>query len=120
MLSSAATSKSNRTKILKRNNKPRMVVVRKDHGGMEYRRMSDGEGGPGIIRNETQSLSKRLAARRAAAAVAAGGNASANSSPAHPASRPASPLASNPSSPSVPAEPVTPKPETKHKSISFF
>lgn len=79
-------------------------MVRKDHGGMEYRRMGDGEGGPGVIRNESQTLSKRLAARRAAAAAAAGTNISANSSPVHPASRSDSPLTSTPA-PNSPAPP---------------
>lgn len=117
MLSSAGSNKSNKAKILKRNNKPMMVMVRKDHGGMEYRRMSDGEGGTGVIRNETQSLSKRLAAKRAAAVATTEANTSAGSSPAHPASRSASPLPSSPV-PSISADSHPTKNDVKPKGIA--
>ncbi|XP_046636432.1 mucin-17-like isoform X4 [Daphnia pulicaria] len=91
--------KLSKSKILKRNVKPRMVLVRKDHGGMEYRRMSDGEGGPAVIRNDRRTLGKRLASKQvavAAAAVAAATISTSSSSPVQPESRTCSPCAPSP------------------------
>ncbi|KZS10908.1 Uncharacterized protein APZ42_024539 [Daphnia magna] len=99
---SGGPRKTSKSKILKRNIKPRMVMVRKDHGGMEYRRMSDGEGGPAVIRNDRRTLGKRLANKQAAIAAVAAGAATdcINSpSPAQPESRETLPNAqSSPSS----------------------
>ena len=46
-------------------------MVRNDHGSMAYQRMSEGESGPAVIRNDRRPLGKRLASKQAAAAVAA-------------------------------------------------
>jgi hypothetical protein len=76
-----------------------MVMVRKDHGGMEYRRMSDGEGGPAVIRNDRRMLGKRLASKQVAVAtptVATTTTISSSSSPAQPESRTSSPYAQSP------------------------
>lgn len=81
-----------------------MVVVRKDHGGMEYRRMSDGEGGPAVIRSDRRPLGKRLANKQAAAAAAAAAASAASPLPVKPASRPASPAAPSPASVQPPTE----------------
>ncbi|KAI9563042.1 hypothetical protein GHT06_010499 [Daphnia sinensis] len=98
---SGAPRKTSKSKILKRNIKPRMVMVRKDHGGMEYRRMSDGEGGPAVIRNDRRTLGKKLANKQAVIAAVAAGDATAcisSSSPAQPESRETSPTAQSPPS----------------------
>ena len=71
-----------------------MVMVRKDHGGMEYRRMSDGEGVPAVIRNDRRTLGKRLASKQvavAAAALATATISTSSCSPAQPESRTCSP-----------------------------
>lgn len=111
---------SSRSKILKRNVKPRMVMVRKDHGGMEYRRMSDGEGGPAVIRSDRRPLAKRLANKQAANALAAAAAAAAtlptgSSSPGQPESRAETPSAQSPISMLDDSEPE--KPVVKCKSI---
>lgn len=65
---------ANRSKILKRNEKPRVVLVRNDHGGMEYRRVSDASvDGPGIIRTSLRKSfgRKQTMAKQIATAVAA-------------------------------------------------
>ena len=73
-------------------------MVRKDHGGMEYRRMSDGEGGPAVIRNDRRMLGKRLASKQVAVATTtvAATIISGSSSPAQPESRTSSPCAHSP------------------------
>ncbi|XP_059353017.1 mucin-5AC-like [Daphnia carinata] len=104
---SGGLRKTSKSKILKRNMKPRMVMVRKDHGGMEYRRMSDGEGGPAVIRNDRRSLGKRLANKQAAIAAVAAGAATAcisSLSPAQPESHETSPNAQSPPSPKLVSE----------------
>ena len=75
---SAAAKKS---KILKRSEKPRVVLVRNDHGVMEYRRASGATGSdagsdarsPQIIRTagHRRNLGKRLLSKQQAAAAAA-------------------------------------------------
>ena len=78
---SAAFHAAKKSKILKRSEKPRVVLVRNDHGVMEYRRASgvggsgagsDGRG-PQIIRTvgHRRNLSKRLLTKQAAAAASA-------------------------------------------------
>lgn len=98
---SGSSRKLSKSKILKRNIKPRMIMVRKDHGGMEYRRMSDSEGGPAVIRNDRHTLGKKLANKQAAIAAAAIAATTAcinSSSPAQPESHSASPNAQSPES----------------------
>jgi hypothetical protein len=61
--------------------------------------MSDGEGGPAVIRNDRRTLGKRLASKQvavAAAAVAAATISTSSSSPVQPESRTCSPCAPSP------------------------
>lgn len=95
-------------------------MVRKDHGGMEYRRMSDGEGGPAVIRSDRRPLAKRLANKQAANALAAAAAAAATlptgtSSPGQPESRAETPSAQSPISMLDDSEPE--KPVVQCKSI---
>ena len=62
----------NKSKILKRNDKPRVTVVRKDHGSMEYRRVGDGHA---VVRpSHRRSFSRKQALAKQAAAAAAAAN----------------------------------------------
>ncbi len=117
---SSNSKKLSKSKILKRHSKPQLVMVRKDHGTMEYRRRNDGGDGPAVIRSDRRPIGKRLASRQAAAAAAAAATAAAVStqspSPVQPASRTASPIASSPISLQPVEEEVEPqKPVVKRK-----
>ena len=54
-----------KSKILKRSQKPCVILVRNDHGGMEYRKVSDVDA-PAVIRtmSNRRSFAKKLAARQ--------------------------------------------------------
>lgn len=60
--------------------------------------MSDGEGGPAVIRNDRRMLGKRLASKQVAVATTtvAATTISSSSSPAQPESRTSSPCAQSP------------------------
>ena len=95
-------------------------MVRKDHGGMEYRRMTSGEDDkhPAVIRGDRKPLNKRLANKQLAAAAAAAAAASATAATAAAGSPP---LSAHSPVPLPEADGCQPdKPPVKGKKISVF